>query len=633
MCGICGIINFNGRNIDKELLVSMTNSLIHRGPDEEGYYLEKNIGLGVRRLSIIDLKTGSQPIPNEDKTLWVIENGEIYNFLQLRRDCLLRGHSFRTHTDTEVILHLYEDFDIDFVKFIKGMFAIAIYDKPNKKLILIRDRIGIKPIYYYKDPHTLIFASEIKAILKNPQIKRKLNLQALYNYLCLNYIPSSLTIYENIFKLPSAHILICDIVNGSIKINPYWDLPLLKEKRNFKERELKERLKNILQEAVKRQLISDVPLGVFLSGGLDSSTVVAMMHLSGMSQIKTFSIGFEDKSFNELPFAKIVARHFKTQHHEFIVKPQIGGLLPRLVSQFDEPFGDSSAVPVYYTSKLARESGVKTVLTGEGGDENFGGYYLYLGHRILEFYQNQIIPEFAKRFLSYLIIKSPVSFRKASLDYMAKRFIEGLSLAPAEAHYQWHKIFSQDTLKKLFRRFQDIESNNPLVLFIKNLSLRNSGDSLNDLLYLDFKFYLTDDLLVKVDRMSMLNSLEARVPLLDEEVIEFMATLPSRWKVRFGIKKYLLKKTMRKILPFSILHRRKAGFSIPLARWLKEELKEIVFDNLFSEAIKGCGLFDMGTIKEIISIHNKKEKDLSRQIWGLLVFSLWYKENKDSLTI
>jgi asparagine synthase (glutamine-hydrolysing) len=595
----------------------------HRGPDDVGIYLDGSFGMGMRRLSIIDLSTGRQPIRNEDGSVWTVFNGEIYNFSELRASLQKKGHRFYTQTDTEVIVHLYEEYGEGFVKHLTGMFAVAVWDKSKKKLILARDRLGIKPLHYFLDSKRLVFGSEIKAILQ-AGIAREIDGQALHDYLSLNYIPGPRTIFKDIRKLPPGHLMTCS--RGAVTVTSYWDLAYPTSSTNDgarPEESYCEELYELLKSAVKQHLISDVPLGVFLSGGIDSSALVALMSEVSSQPIQTFSIGFEERSYNELSYARAVAREFQTDHHEMLVRPNAVDLLPDMVRYFDEPFADSSAIPVYCVSKFAREH-VKVALSGEGGDEVFAGYETYAAYKIAEIYK--LLPKvLAATVIPAIIRRLPVSHRRVSLDYRAKRFVSGALLPPPEGHYWWKVVFNEEAKAAVYANGMD-GFEEPVGLFRQAYNHCPADDPLTKLQHIDLKIYLPDDILVKADRMSMANSLEARVPFLDHRVVEFAASLPSGLKIRGLTKKYILRRTMSRHLPAKILKGRKRGFNVPIAIWLRRELRDLVHETLSPSRIKNAGFFNPQAVSAMVREHEQMHADHSRALWSLLVFTLWHEE-------
>ncbi|HEX9666339.1 MAG TPA: asparagine synthase (glutamine-hydrolyzing) [Thermodesulfobacteriota bacterium] len=631
MCGICGKVYFDhSRPVEREVISSMNDVLRHRGPDDEGIYINGNVGLGMRRLSIIDIEGGKQPIKNEDGTVRVVYNGEIYNFPELKDTLMKRGHKFYTRSDTEVIVHLYEDLGEDFVKELNGMFGIALWDDSKKKLILARDSIGIKPLFYAVLSDRLIFGSEIKSILKD-RVPRNVDLEALHDYLSLNYVPAPYTMFKGIRKLEPGNMLIFQ--NGRVSNKKYWDVQYFTSDSQpsssglNNEETYTERLLEILKDSVKRHLISDVPLGVFLSGGMDSSTIVALMSQMNTRKIKTFTIGFEEKSYNEVDDARLISRRFDTEHYELIVRPNIVDLLPKLIRSFDEPYADSSAIPTYYVSKLAREH-VKVCLGGDGGDEIFAGYVTYPAYKVANLYK-KLPGILTEKFIPYLVNSIPVSDGKVSFDYKAKRFVEGALLPPAQGHFWWKVIFTEEMKQRLYS--EELKSTlngfrDSFQIFNRHFDECTDSDTLQKLLYVDLKVYLPDDILVKVDRMSMAHSLEARVPFLDREVVEFMAGVPSRLKMKRLSTKYVLKKALNKLLPQEILKKKKGGFNVPIPRWIKNDLKDRVIDALSPSKIRSTGFFNETNVSQILNMHIDGKKDYSRNIWGLFMFMLWHDE-------
>jgi len=627
MCGICGYCGKNSLR-DKGLIEEMTNTLVHRGPDEKGIYVDKEIALGARRLSIIDITKGSQPVSNEDKTIWVAFNGEIYNFQEIREELKTKGHSFVSGSDTEVIVHSYEEWGLEFVNHFRGMFAFALWDDKEKQLVLARDRIGIKPLYYTLLPDgTIIFASEIKAILKYPAVKKEIELKALDCFLSLEYIISPLSIFKNIYKLQQGHLLIYH--DGKIKIKDYWNLIEKVKSAEVKKLELevyKEKLISLIRESVKYRLISDVPLGAFLSGGIDSSTIVAMMNMEGIRPIRTFSIGFADKSYNELKYARIVSSLFSTLHYEQVIEPNAIELVNSLIYYLDEPLGDYSIFPTYLVSKLARTE-VKVVLSGDGGDELFGGYEYYIAQKLSHLYDK--FPCFIKKnIIQSIFDKIPPSSKKKGFINICKRFIEGNKKLPIYRHYRWCIFLSEveknilytDDFKKSLDNFSFFELIEPY---------QKEGekfDEINIELFLDLKTYLVDDILVKVDRMSMATSLEARVPFLDHKLVEWVMSLNGNLKLKGLTSKWLLNKAMEKYLPKNILYRKKEGFSIPIKNWLKNELKDLMESILNKDTITSDNLFNYEYIEQLKKEHLSGVYDHSHRLWALIIFHLWKRQ-------
>jgi len=627
MCGICGVFNFDqGNSIPHELMSSMCRTIHHRGPDDEGIFLDGNIGLGTRRLSIIDVQGGHQPLSNEDRSVWAAHNGEIYNFPELRKDLLSRGHSFRTQTDTETLVHGYEEWGEDFVHKLRGMFATAVWDKRTKKLLIIRDRLGIKPLYYaLLDNKTLVFGSELKALLQHPGIRRSINPQALDLFLTLEYIPAPFSIFKGIHKLPAGHILICE--QGKVRTKQYWELGFRQDGYNETDKrtlpDIMDELYALLKESVRLRMISDVPLGAFLSGGIDSSCIVGLMRELGASPLKTFSIGFEDKTYDELSHARRIAKTFDTDHQEFIIQPQALDLTEQLIRHLDEPFGDFSIFPTYLVSKMAREH-VTVILSGDGGDEVFGGYEHYQAQKLSR------IPIFPPMFklLSPVLKSLPPSEKKKGLWNKVQRFAQGFENSGSLRHFRWMMFLSGKDKRALYSPgfssslggISDLNNREP---FDKIYSSLNRYDRINGELALDLQSYLVDDILVKVDRMSMAASLETRVPLIDHKVVEFAFSLPGRMKLKGQTSKWLFKKTMERLLPRENIYRKKEGFSIPIKHWLKTELKDLLFDTLTEKRIREEGFFNYPVVRRMMDRHLAGKDNFSHQLWALLVFSLW----------
>ncbi len=653
LCGIAGIVSLNPRyNIENRDLQRMCEVIRHRGPDDEGFYLEYPIGLGMRRLSIIDLEGGHQPMSDEDQSLWVVFNGEIYNFQEIRRELEKKGYRFRTRSDTEVILYSYKAYGEECVKHFRGMFGFALWDKRKKKLILARDPLGIKPLHYYLDAEKLIFGSEIKSILTCKGVSRELNFKALDRYLTFEYIFAPETIFQKIYKLPPAHILVWS--DKGLKIKPYWDIEWeskdpeiiqgqglegvspsypLTSAPSKKEEEYAQQLYAVLKESVKLELISDVPLGAFLSGGIDSSSVVALMSQMSDRPVKTFSIGFEDQSYNELDYARKVARHFGTDHHEFILKPDIEDLAMTLMDYLDEPLGDFSIFPTYLVSKMAREQ-VTVALSGDGGDELFAGYDTYLANRIGEYYEK--FPGFLRNHLiARWLHLIPPSQKKKGIINLVKRFVEGAELPRSLMHVRWMTFLKPEEKSRLYTDFFKKElageaTDKYLQHYFDQTQLRNPQtpgflDPLARQQYVDLKTYLPDDILTKVDRMSMATSLEARVPLLDHKVVEFAFKIPSELKLRGFTTKYILKKTMAKFLPKEVIYKKKQGFSIPIKNWLRAELKPLLLDLLSETRIQKRGYFNWKYIDRWIQEHLHGRENHSHRLWALMVFEMWHQ--------
>ncbi|PIU83495.1 MAG: asparagine synthase (glutamine-hydrolyzing) [Elusimicrobia bacterium CG06_land_8_20_14_3_00_38_11] len=619
MCGIVGIYNFgNNRPVEREKLTQMCNIIRHRGPDSDGFFLNNNIGLGIRRLAIIDLQTGNQPIHNEDNKIWTVLNGEIYNFLELRQQ-LEKKHNFYTKTDTEVIVHLYEDYGEKCVQYLRGMFAFAIWDEKNKKLFIAKDRVGKKPLYYTSHNGSFVFASEIKSILEYLQKTPEIDFEAIDLFLTYQYIPSPKTIFKNIKSLLPAHILTCD-KNGDIETKEYWNLDFTK-KTNLSFDNACTETKNLLMEATKLRMISDVPLGAFLSGGVDSSIVVGLMSQLSSQPVKTFSIGFEEADFSELTYAKIVANHFKTDHHEFIVKPNFIEILPKLVWHYGQPFADSSALPSYFVANETKKH-VTVALNGDGGDETFGGYLRYKAMKgsLYFAFPFQILGKKITEKLSSL-----VPFKDKKYFRYLRRLVSALSEPPELRNIQWHRFFSNEAKEKLYTdNMKKILYNNAydyLTALFENAPANNIMDRV---FYTDLKAYLPECLLVKMDIASMANSLEARSPFLDHKVLEFSASLPSAWKLHGLTTKYILKKSFNDFLPKEILHRGKMGFGIPVGKWFRNNWKNYYREIVLSQKSINRGYFERETIEQMFYEHISGKRDHGYRLWALLMLELWH---------
>lgn len=603
--------------VKRSEIEAMCESIRHRGPDEQGVYVQGPVGLGATRLAIIDLEGGHQPISNERSTVWAVFNGEIYNFLHLRATLAERGHEFVTHSDTEVLVHLYEEYGDDFVLQLQGMFAVAIWDEPRARLVLARDRLGIKPLFYALHDGALLFGSEIKTILR-AGLPRSVDPVALHDYLSFDYVPGPRTMFARIRKLQAGHLLIWD---GKLTTRKYWDVPARTLDLPSDIDALGTQLRGLLQDAVRDAMVSDVPVGAFLSGGLDSSLVVALMAQVATEPVRTFSIGFRERSYNELPFAREVAQRYGTQHHEFVVEPHIHEVIHEIVDHFDEPFADSSAVAAYYVSEVASRH-VKVVMSGDGGDEIFGGYTIYQADRLANLYRR--LPRLlGERVIPRLVQRLPASERKMSWDLKLRRFVEHARLDPLAAHGSWRIIFSEEMKERLYAD-QAAERHDSLELLRGYFDEYPHNDALNRFMYVDTKVSLVDDMLTKVDRMSMAHSLEVRVPLLDHRLVEWMSQVPSNLKVRGLNLKYLLKHVARDLLPSSIVDRRKAGFHVPIPGWIKHELRPLVEEQLEESTVIRQGVFDPAYVRGLLADHRAGRNNYSRNIWGLLMFSLWY---------
>lgn len=624
MCGIVGIASNRNEPVSHELVERMCEAVRHRGPDEDGFYLRESVGLAMRRLAIIDLKGGQQPMHNEDKTVWIVFNGEIYNYLELREKLEKLGHSFYTDSDTEAIVHAYEAYGADCPKHLRGMFAFAIWDERREELFLARDRVGKKPLLYAEVDGELVFGSEFTALLLHPKISRAIDVRALHYYLSFMYVPAPMTAYKEIRKLEPGHTLRWRKRDGQITIERYWQ-PDFKDKTSLSEEEAGSRLMEVLREAVRVRLMSEVPLGAFLSGGIDSSAVVALMSQEASSRIKTYSIGFEEQDFNELQHARRVAEHVGTDHHEFIVRPNALEILPTLVEHYGEPYADSSAVPTYYLSRETRKH-VTVALNGDGGDECFAGYYRYAAMRLAETYRK--LPGALRRnLLERAIVMLPASDRHRSRTASLKRFVRAASLPKVERYMNWVSVFNTEAKSRLYSTefSHEVESLHTSELLRPWFSSPNGTGVLDEVLLADTMTYLPNDLLVKVDIASMAVSLEARSPFLDHHVIEFAASLPERMKLRGMTGKYLLKRMLKPLLPAGILGRRKMGFGVPIGYWLRGEMQGMMRETLLSEKALARGLFNPQSVRSLIEEHTSGALDHSHRLWTLLMLELWFE--------
>ncbi|MBI4550556.1 MAG: asparagine synthase (glutamine-hydrolyzing) [Candidatus Omnitrophica bacterium] len=630
MCGIAGVLHSESKGaVDPAVLRAMNASLRHRGPDDEGYRVEGRVGLAMRRLSIIDLEGGHQPISNETGTVWTVFNGEIYNFAELREFLTGRGHYFQSRTDTEVIVHLYEEFGEDFVRKLRGMFAIALWDSERRKFLLIRDRLGIKPLHYWFRDGTLVFASEIKALLEYPEISREISLAALSDYLSFLYIPSPGTIYRDIQKLPPGEMLCLE--NGALERRSYWDMNFEPD-YSVSEAEWAERVRNELSESVRLHLVSDVPLGAFLSGGIDSSAIVAMMKRHASGPVKTYSIGFQDHRYNELPYAREVARHCGAEHHEEIVEADAFGLLPKVLAGFDEPFADSSALPTYLVSRFARKD-VTVALSGDGGDELFGGYLWTRKEVWLEKYRR--FPGLFKSVLRK--ITADGSFQplmERGVWNAFRRFVYDAHQDPPASFARRAMSFQPWMKERLFLPWvkdaiRTSKSENLIRAWFEKAGAKSVVDKF---LFLDSKIYLPDDLLTKVDRMSMLHSLEVRVPILDHRLVELACAIPFSMKIKGQTTKYIFKKAIRGLVPESILRQRKQGFAVPIQRWFREDLHGFAKKILLGERSASGRYFDLNYVRWLLEEHAAGRQRFGTQLYALAVFEIWSRMTEESRT-
>jgi asparagine synthase (glutamine-hydrolysing) len=622
MCGICGIVSFQNREVlNDELLRRMNQSLFHRGPDDQGYYRDNFAALAMRRLSIIDLEMGQQPISNEDGSVWVIFNGEIYNYRELRAELETKGHIFKTHSDTEVIVHAYEEYGYDCVQHFNGMFAIAIWERAARRLVLMRDRLGVKPLFYWVAGSNLVFGSELKAVIAHTKVPRQLDINSLDNFLSLEYIPGPRTIFKDIHKLPPGHLLIFE--ETTIKLRQYWDLPY----RPFEavDDACVEELAELIKESVRIRMVSDVPLGAFLSGGIDSSSIVAYMSQMSSNPVQTFSIGFEDDSYNELSDAQVVADYFGSHHRTQVLNSDITDLAEKLVYHLDEPMADFSIFPTFLVSQLASQS-VKVVLSGDGGDELFAGYDTYIAESLSRYYQ-WLPRRLRQNALPSLMNRIPPQPAKKGLLNKTKRMVEGGALETSLHHVRWMIFLSNLEKEKLYHsdlrgRLNGYTTNSIFESYFSQAAL---FDPLAQQQYVDIKTYLPDDILAKVDRMSMAASIEARVPLLDYRIAEFALNLPPEMKLHRSRTKVILRQAMQKLLPEVSLTKPKQGFSIPMKHWLRSSLRPMLQDLLSEECVRQRGYFNPPTVSGWVKEHLDGSANHSHRLWALMVFELWHR--------
>lgn len=646
MCGICGEINFSNEGVKAGTIPRMCKVLAHRGPDDEGMvhirgdrvlettkslqgYLSGNgfeVGLGHRRLSIIDLSEAAhQPMCNEDGTVWIVFNGEIYNFQEIGESLRKKGHQFKSKSDTEVILHAYEEWRVECLDHFRGMFAFAIWDSKSQRLFIARDRLGKKPLVYFRDKGRFAFASEIKALLQLPEVERKVDNSALHHYLTYQYVPCPDTIFEGIKKLPPAHYLLYDR-HGDIKIERYWKLHFNPGDQSHTDpREWEDRIRTELEEAIKLRLISDVPLGAFLSGGVDSSVVVGLMSKLNTKPVKTFSIGFEEREFDEVSYATLVSQYYCTEHRNFIIKPNVIEILPKLVWYYNEPFADSSAIPTYYLANVTKDY-VKVVLTGDAGDENFAGYPRYQRSKWVNLF-TRLPVKLRRDLLPYsLRVLSVLRWREKTLNRLAD-FMESLSTDYARNYIEQIKIFNAKEKENIYTDHfrKQVEKDDPFCFLSSKFQESDTKDLLEQLLYVDMNSYLPDDLLAKMDIATMANSLEARVPFLDHKFMEFVCRIPFQLKLRGNESKYILKKAFEGLLPEAILVRKKMGFAVPISRWFRKELKNYVFEILLDHRTLNRGYFKREGMERLLSDHMTMRYDHSSRIWALLFLEMWFR--------
>lgn len=622
MCGIAGKLSTDPKDgVGTELIRRMTAVLRHRGPDDEGVWVNGPVGLGSRRLAIIDLSPRArQPMANEDGSLWIVFNGEVYNFQALRADLERKGHPFRSDSDTETVLHLYEEEGVECLRRLRGMFAFALWDGPQRTLFLARDRLGKKPLYYHHDGQVFRFASEPKAILQDPRVRAEADFEAIHHYLSYGYIPSPWTAFLGIRKLPPAHYLL--VRDGHVSAHRYWSLSYI-PKRAGSEAALGEELVALLEEAVRLRLISDVPLGALLSGGIDSSTVVALMRRLTSGPVRTFSIGFDKPEYDELAYARQVAQRFETEHHELVVKPDAVAMLPRLVWHYNEPFADSSALPSFSLCEMARGF-VTVALNGDGGDEAFIGYDRYLGTVLAGWYDR--VPAPMRRAASRALALVPRGSPK-SPAYRLRRFAEVLALEPRRRYGRWLTCFDNSPKAALYTpEFAvHVGPSDSLGLLEAAYQRSDAPTFLEATVHTDVQLYLPDDLLVKMDIASMANSLEVRSPFLDHHVVEFAASLPRSMKLRGLTQKYLLKKVMKGVLPAPVLGRKKMGFGVPIDHWFRHELKDMAYDLLLGDRARQRGYFRPDAVRRYLDEHVGGQGHHHYRLWTLLMLELWHR--------
>ncbi len=618
MCGICGF-NWN----DKELVTAMANEIAHRGPDQRGIFCLDEISLGHMRLSIIDLSEhGRQPMSNEDGSIHLVFNGEIYNFQELRKDLLDKGHHFISRSDSEVIIHNYEEYGLDAIHKLRGMFAFAIWDANRKSLLIVRDRIGIKPLYYYYKDGKLVFASEIKAILKDKTIERKLNHQALYDYIGFEFVPSPQTMFQNIFKVPAGHYLM--LKDGQVELKKYWDLSFERNINSLSYEDAVGRLVELFEHAVKSHLVSDVPIGVFLSGGLDSSAIVAMMRRNISGPLRTFTIGYPDKTFSELDYAQQVADCFETEHHVLMIEELKPDHIEKALWHFDEPITDFSAIPLLLLCEKAKVHAI-VCLSGEGGDESFAGYDRFKASSMERFYR--AIPSFVRKHIIERLVESiPDQPQKKGAINELKRFIEGVNLRPEGQHLRWQYFGNSKQDSLLFNKeFRNVVAFDPFRQVREYSARCDAADRINREIFLDLQFMMTDSVLMKVDKMSMASSIEIRVPFLDHVFVEFMASLPGNWKLKGLRTKHIFRSAFKGILPDTIINRGKQGYGLPVKHLLRDQLKQYMIDLLNESPIIRQNM-DPNYVNHLIHEHLKMTKNNNHVLWSLMNVAIWHNK-------
>jgi asparagine synthase (glutamine-hydrolysing) len=627
MCGITGWANIDSHTPPpdgaRELLRAMCERMLHRGPDSEGTFVSSGVALGMRRLAIIDLITGEQPVFNEDRSVAVILNGEIYNYRELRSDLEKRGHAFRSASDTEVLPHLYEEYGDGMIAKLNGMFAFALWDSRRRRLLIARDRFGEKPLYWGVFDNTLLFASEPKVLLAHPSVKPALNLQALRQYLSFDYVPAPLSIYDGINKLPAAHKL--TLVDGRIDVERYWQLSYKTAEAVPSEAEAAEQLRVLLADAVRMRLVSDVPLGVLLSGGVDSSSIAALAVAASSEAVKTFSISFAEASFDESAYARQVAKFLGTDHHEERLSANLAAnLVSEIGAWMDEPFSDPSLVPTYLLSRFTRKH-VTVALGGDGGDELFAGYPMYAGLRWAELYK-RVPPGIRSAIIEPLVRLMPVKTKNLSFDYKALRFITGAKYDTVARHHVWFGSFTPEEQTELLTREALAASDGEIYADARLIADEcDNEDLVTRMQSVDTRLYLAEDILTKVDRASMAVSLEVRAPFLDPRVAEFAASLPCNYKLRGQKTKYILKKAVKEMLPPFVTRRPKKGFGVPVAEWLKEKLRPLARDLLSPARVRRAGVFNANYVARLQDEHERGIANHRKLLWTLLMFELWHE--------
>jgi len=627
MCGITGWATLDSHTPPpdggKDLLHAMCERMVHRGPDSEGLFVTSGVALGMRRLAIIDLVTGEQPVFNEDKSVTVILNGEIYNYRELRKDLERRGHSFRSASDTEVLPHLYEEYGDNMVRELNGMFAFALWDSRRRRLLIARDRFGEKPLYWGVFDNTLLFASEPKVLLAHPAVKPALNLQALRQYLSFDYVPAPLSIYEGINKLPAAHKLTLE--NGRVNVERYWRLSYKTTEPVPTENDAAHRLRELMADAVRMRLVSDVPLGVLLSGGVDSSSIAALAVAASSEPVKTFSISFAEASFDESAYARSVAKFLGTDHHEERLSANLAAnLVSEIGAWMDEPFSDPSLVPTYLLSRFTRKH-VTVALGGDGGDELFAGYPMYAGLRWAELYK-RVPPALRAGIVEPLVRLLPVKTKNLSLDYKAARFITGAKYDTVARHHVWFGSFTPEEQLELLTPEVLAATDSEIYAQAREMAAEcDNKDPVTQMQSVDTRMYLAEDILTKVDRASMAVSLEVRAPFLDPRVAEFAASLPGNYKLRGHKTKYILKKAVKELMPPFVTRRGKKGFGVPVAEWLKEKLRPLARDLLSPERVRRAGVFNPTFVARLQDEHERGMANHRKLLWTLLMFELWHE--------